>query len=108
MKAHRPVRLRAESVMSHVKPEQAKQPGGDRHDEETKILERIRRSERVEHYETMRQSKHGSRARARRRSVLPQQAMAALPLPRQPQWRILAAGNVVWRERLKPGTGRIT
>jgi PAS domain S-box-containing protein len=33
----------------------------DRHDEETMILERIRRGERVEHYETVRQRKHGSR-----------------------------------------------
>ena len=33
----------------------------DRHDEETNILERIRRSERVEHYETVRQGKYGNR-----------------------------------------------
>jgi len=33
----------------------------DRHDEETNIFERIRRSERVEHYETVRQGKSGSR-----------------------------------------------
>jgi PAS domain S-box-containing protein len=33
----------------------------DRHDEEPKILERIRRGERVEHYETVRVRKHGSR-----------------------------------------------
>jgi PAS domain S-box-containing protein len=32
----------------------------DRHDEEATILERIRRGERVDHYETVRQSKHGS------------------------------------------------
>src|SRR5262245_48020791 len=32
----------------------------DRHDEEPAILERIRRGERVEHYETVRQRKHGS------------------------------------------------
>jgi PAS domain S-box-containing protein len=31
----------------------------DRHDEETNILERIRRGERVEHYETVRQRKYG-------------------------------------------------
>jgi PAS domain S-box-containing protein len=33
----------------------------DRHDEEPKILERIRRGERVEHYETVRQRKDGSK-----------------------------------------------
>ena len=33
----------------------------DRQDEEPAILERIRRGERVEHYETVRQRKHGSR-----------------------------------------------
>jgi PAS domain S-box-containing protein len=33
----------------------------DRQDEEIVILERIRRGERVEHYETIRQRKHGSR-----------------------------------------------
>ena len=33
----------------------------DRHDEEPAILERIRRGERVEHYETVRQRKDGSR-----------------------------------------------
>jgi PAS domain S-box-containing protein len=33
----------------------------DRHDEETTILERIRRGERVDHYETVRQVKGGSR-----------------------------------------------
>ena len=33
----------------------------DRHDEETKILERIRRGQRIEHYETVRLRKHGSR-----------------------------------------------
>jgi PAS domain S-box-containing protein len=33
----------------------------DRHDEEPKILERIRRGERVEHYETVRQHKDGSK-----------------------------------------------
>jgi PAS domain S-box-containing protein len=33
----------------------------DRHDEEPKILERIRRGERVEHYETVRQCKDGSK-----------------------------------------------
>src|SRR4030088_155689 len=33
----------------------------DRQDEETNILERIRRSERVEHYETVRQGKYGNR-----------------------------------------------
>jgi PAS domain S-box-containing protein len=32
----------------------------DRHDEERTILERIRRGERIEHYETVRQCKHGS------------------------------------------------
>src|SRR5262249_61386069 len=32
----------------------------DRHDEEPAILQRIRRGERVEHYETVRQRKHGS------------------------------------------------
>src|SRR5271166_6072448 len=32
----------------------------DRQDEEPKILERIRRGERIEHYETVRQRKHGS------------------------------------------------
>ncbi len=32
----------------------------DRHSEETKILERIRRGERVDHYETTRQRKNGS------------------------------------------------
>jgi PAS domain S-box-containing protein len=32
----------------------------DRHDEETTILERIRRGERIDHYETVRKSKHGS------------------------------------------------
>ena len=33
----------------------------DRHDEEPSILERIRRGERVEHFETVRMRKHGSR-----------------------------------------------
>jgi PAS domain S-box-containing protein len=33
----------------------------DRHDEEPAILERIRRGERVEHFETVRMRKHGSR-----------------------------------------------
>ena len=33
----------------------------DRHDEEPTILERIRRGEQVEHYETVRMRKHGSR-----------------------------------------------
>ena len=33
----------------------------DRQDEDTNILERIRRSERVEHYETVRQGKYGDR-----------------------------------------------
>jgi PAS domain S-box-containing protein len=33
----------------------------DRHDEEPKILERIRSGQRVEHYETVRMRKHGSR-----------------------------------------------
>jgi PAS domain S-box-containing protein len=33
----------------------------DRHDEEPTILERIRRGERVEHFETVRMRKHGSR-----------------------------------------------
>jgi len=33
----------------------------DRHNEELAILERIRRGERVEHYETVRMRKHGSR-----------------------------------------------
>ncbi len=33
----------------------------DRHDEEPRILERIRRGERVEHYETIRQRKDGSK-----------------------------------------------
>ena len=33
----------------------------ERHDEEPAILERIRRGERVEHYETVRMRKHGSR-----------------------------------------------
>ncbi len=33
----------------------------DRHDEEPAILERIRRGERVDHYETVRVRKHGSR-----------------------------------------------
>ncbi len=33
----------------------------DRQDEEPKILERIRRGERIEHYETVRLRKHGSR-----------------------------------------------
>src|SRR4051794_137096 len=33
----------------------------DRQDEEPKILERIRRGERIDHYETVRQRKHGSR-----------------------------------------------
>jgi diguanylate cyclase (GGDEF)-like protein/PAS domain S-box-containing protein len=32
----------------------------DRHDEESMILERIRRGERIDHYETVRQRKHGS------------------------------------------------
>jgi PAS domain S-box-containing protein len=32
----------------------------DRYDEESAILERVRRGERVEHYETVRQCKHGS------------------------------------------------
>jgi PAS domain S-box-containing protein len=32
----------------------------DRHDEERKILTRIRRGERIEHFETVRQRKHGS------------------------------------------------
>ncbi len=32
----------------------------DRHDEETTILERLRRGERIDHYETVRKSKHGS------------------------------------------------
>jgi PAS domain S-box-containing protein len=32
----------------------------DRHDEETTILERIRRGERIDHYETVRKTKHGS------------------------------------------------
>ena len=32
----------------------------DRHDEEPKILERVRRGERIEHYETVRQRKDGS------------------------------------------------
>ena len=32
----------------------------DRHDEETAILERIRRGERIEHYQTVRQRKDGS------------------------------------------------
>jgi PAS domain S-box-containing protein len=33
----------------------------DRHDEEPRILERIRRGERIDHYETIRQRKDGSR-----------------------------------------------
>jgi PAS domain S-box-containing protein len=33
----------------------------ERQDEEPAILERIRRGERVEHYETVRMRKHGSR-----------------------------------------------
>src|SRR5262249_42891697 len=33
----------------------------DRHDEELAILERVRRGERMDHYETIRQCKHGSR-----------------------------------------------
>lgn len=33
----------------------------DRHDEEPEILERVRRGERIEPYETIRQRKHGSR-----------------------------------------------
>ena len=32
----------------------------DRHDEERQILTRIRRGERIEHYETVRRRKHGS------------------------------------------------
>ena len=32
----------------------------DRHDEERDILARIRRGERIEHFETVRQRKHGS------------------------------------------------
>jgi two-component sensor histidine kinase len=40
-------------------PESAEKTGADRYDEEQRILERIRRGERVEHYETVRQCKHG-------------------------------------------------
>jgi PAS domain S-box-containing protein len=54
----------AERIFGHLAEEVIGEPitiliPPDRHDEESAMLERIRRGERVEHYETVRQCKHG-------------------------------------------------
>jgi PAS domain S-box-containing protein len=54
----------AERIFGHLAEEVIGKPitiliPPDRHDEESAMLERIRRGERVEHYETVRQCKHG-------------------------------------------------
>jgi PAS domain S-box-containing protein len=55
----------AERIFGHTAEEAVGQPitiviPEDRHDEERTILSRIRRGERIDHFETIRQRKHGS------------------------------------------------